>query len=313
MSQVGRIQLGIRHLVVLEAIARWGTATAAADRLNVTPSAISHRLREAERRLGVALTVREGSGMRLTEAAHRLSKSAERILDELGHAEIDAMRIGRGIGTIVRFGIGVYTYFSWLPDFLSHFRSVQPDIKIDVVGDSTHQPLQMLRDERVDVVLMPGKVAEKGFAAIHGMSDELVCVMAPNHPLACRNHIEACDLKDETHITYSTEILPGFEYDGFFRPGEHYPVRLVNMAVPEAVAELVSAGQGISILSRWAMEPRLQNGSLVSARLTAQGFPLEWNVLCRDTESKGEHIETTAATLARWLSESSQGDASISN
>ena len=307
MSQVGRVQLGIRHLVTLDAIAKWGTAAAAADRLNVTPSAISHRLREAERRLGVALTVRDGSGIRLTEAAQRLNKSTERILDELSHAEVDAMRIGRGVGTIVRFGIGVYNYFSWLPDFLSYFRDHQPDIEIEVVGDSTHEPLQKLRDERVDIVLMPGKVAEKGVSALHGMSDELVCVMAPTHPLACRNHIEASDLENETHISYSTEILSGFEYDGFFRPGEHYPVKLVNMSVPEAVAELVSAGQGISILSRWAMEPRLQNGSLVSARLTAQGFALEWNVLCRDTGSKGEHIAITAATLAQYLSEASRG------
>lgn len=305
MPQVGRVQLDIHHLVVLEAIEKWGTATAAADRLGITPSAISHRLREAERRLGVALTVREGSGMRLTEAALRLGEAADRILDELSRAEIDAVRIGRGVGSIVRLGIGTYSFYSWLPLFLSHFREVQPAIKIDVVGEATHQPLQNLRDERVDIVLLPGQIAEKGLSLIHGFTDELVCIMAPTHRLAGRDFVEAQDLKDETHITYSTEILPAFEYDSFFRPGGHYPVKLMNMALPEAVAELVAAGQGISILSKWSMGPRIRSGSLVSARLTPEGLPLHWSVAFRDKGPNCEQVELCARTLTHWLSQQS--------
>ena len=302
MSQVDRTRLGVRHLLLLEAIDRWGSATAAADRLGVTPSAVSHRLREAERRLGITLTTRDGSGMRLTEAAVRLSSAADRILDELARAEIDAIRIGRGIGRIVRLGIGTYSFFSWLPDFLHDFQGEQPAIKIDVVGEATHQPLASLREERVDIVLMPGRIDEREVAVIPCFTDELVCVVAPGHPLSGRSIVEAEDLRDQTHITYSTEILPGFEYDGFFRPGGHFPERLMNMAVPEAVAELVAAGQGISILSRWAMEPRLRSGAVVAARLTPAGLPLDWNIIYRKRETTSEHIASSAAMLADWLS-----------
>lgn len=275
-------RLEIRHLAVLQALARWQSATAAAAHLGITSSAISHRLREAERRLGIHLTLRVGSGLRLTEAGERLGQSATRIMDELARAEIDASRIGRGVGSVVRMGVGTYSNYNWLPRFMGDISARYPQTKLEVVGEATHQPLAHLRDETVDILLMPGQVAQRGITALTSLQDELVCVVAPDHRLAGRDSIEAADLRDETHVTYSSEILPGFEYDAFFRPGGHYPKRLMNIALPEAVMELVAAGLGISILSHWVVRPRLLRGELRALRLTPAGLPLPWTVALRD-------------------------------
>ncbi len=294
-------RLEIRHLAVLQALARWQSATAAADHLGITPSAISHRLREAERRLGIHLTQRIGSGLRLTEAGERIGQSATRILDELARSEIDAERIGRGIGSVVRIGIGTYSFYNWLPPFMRYFESIYPETKLEVLGEATHQPLSHLRDESVDVLLIPGPVNERGVVALPCHTDELVCVMAPSHHLAGRAFVEAIDLIQEIHVTYSSEILPGFEYDSFFRPGGHYPSRLMNIALPEAVMELVSAGLGISILSQWVVQPRLQRKELVAAKLTQDGLPLQWNVVLREQDFTAGDTAEVARILADWL------------
>lgn len=301
MFQPGASRLEIRHLAVLHEVARWGTASAAAEHLGLTPSAVSHRIREAERRLGIRLTLRVGSSMRLTEAGVRLVRAAEKVFDEMSRAEIDAARIGRGIGPVVRFGIGTYSFFAWLPDFISYLEAVSPETNLEVVGEATHHPLDYLRDERVDIVLLPGQVADRDVVVLPCFTDELVCVMSPNHDLAGRAVVEARDLAPEVHVTYSSEILPGFEYDRFFRPGGHYPRKLMNIAVPEAAAELVSAGIGISILSRWALTPRLGHGELRAAKLTEAGLPLPWNVAIRGNEIQNGVVERTAAILANWL------------
>lgn len=285
---------------MLHSIARWGTASAAAEQLNITPSAISHRLREAERRLGVQLTVRVGSGMRLTEAGERLAASAQRLIDELAHAETDALRIGRGVGSVIRIGIATYSYFQWLPAFLSHFHEALPETKIEVVGAATHRPLASLVDELVDVMLVPGQAPE-GFISSPAFTDELVCVVSPAHKLARQGIVTASDLSGEAHITYSADILPGFEYDQFFRPAGQYPARLVNIAVPEAVIEMVEANLGVSILSKWVIGARLKSGSLVSCRLTDRGLPLHWNVVTRNKPRKRKPIIRTAEILADWM------------
>jgi LysR family transcriptional regulator for metE and metH len=303
MLQPGSSRLDVRHLAVLHELARWGTASAAAEQLGVTPSAITHRLREAERRLGVRLTQRVGSGIRLTEAGLRLVRAAEKVFDELHRAEIDATRMGRGIGPVIRFAIGTYSFFTWLPGFLADFEILSPDTKFEVVGEATHRPLDFLRDERVDIVLMPGQVIERDLTAIPCFTDELVCVMAPRHPLAGRRSVEAVDLADQTHVTYSSEIQSGFEYDRFFRPGGHYPRTLMNIALPEAAIEIVASGVGMSILSRWVLAPRLRHGDLSVARLTAQGLPLPWTVVIRGKERQGGAVERAATALAGWLAQ----------
>ena len=48
----------LRALQAFEAVARSGSVVAAAEKLAVTPSAISHILRQLERRLGTVLFTR---------------------------------------------------------------------------------------------------------------------------------------------------------------------------------------------------------------------------------------------------------------
>lgn len=256
--------------------------------------------------MGVQLTARAGSGTRLTEAGERLAASAERMIDELARAETDARRIGRGVGSVIRIGIGTYSYFKWLPDFLSFFDDAMPETKVEVVGAATDRPLVSLVGEQVDVILVPGSAPE-GFTCTPAFSDELVCVVSPSHPLAGRPIVEASELSDETHITYSADILPGFEYDRFFKPAGYYPARLMNIAVPEAVIEMVEANLGISILSKWVVESRLRSGSLASCKLTEDGLPLQWNVVTHSKPRREKPIIRTAELLASWLANGKAG------
>jgi LysR family transcriptional regulator, glycine cleavage system transcriptional activator len=65
--------LPLLELVAVEAVIRLGSVAAAADELSVTPSAVSHRLRQIERALGVPLIERCGRGIAPTptgEACH---------------------------------------------------------------------------------------------------------------------------------------------------------------------------------------------------------------------------------------------------
>ena len=67
--------LDSRHLRVVAEVARTESVTRAADRLNVTQSAVSHQLREIEDRLGTAIFVRSGRRMLLTPAGRLLTPS----------------------------------------------------------------------------------------------------------------------------------------------------------------------------------------------------------------------------------------------
>jgi LysR family transcriptional regulator, regulator for metE and metH len=301
MAQLHVPRLEARHYILLEAISRLGSMSAAANELGVTPSAVTHRIREAERRLGVALTTRIGSRIELTVSGQRLAQSASRALDELSRAELDAERIGLGAGRIVRLCMGTYSFFHWLPSFLGRLSAIDPTVQIEIIGGTPREPLRLLHDDAVDLALIPGPLREeKRIVFIPMPPDELICVTAASHPLASRPFIEADDLTAETHLTYSAVVTEGFEYERFFRPAGRYPARLVPFAVPEAVQELVAANLGISILSKWSALPRLQRGEIAGTRLTRNGLTLDWHVALRQAEDASSPASICAAALALW-------------
>ena len=302
MAQHQQPKLEARHYILLQAIHRLGSMSAAADQLGVTPSAVTHRIREAERRLGISLTARHGSQLQLSLSGKRLAQSAERALDELFRAEIDATRIGRGAsGAVVRLGMATYNFFHWLPSFLKHLAVADPSLQIEILGEVTGEPLRLLHDNSVDVVLIPGPLRDEKRVTFHPFRrDELICITAPSHRLAARAFIEADDLTAETFQTYSAMVTEGFEYERFFRPAGRYPVRLVPLSVPEAVQELVAANLGISILSKWAAQPRLDRGEIAGIRLGREGMDLDWHAAIRETDADGSPAATCVKALATW-------------
>ena len=130
-----RPRLDIRHLEMILAISQEDTLADAARTLRVTPSALSHRIREAERRLGVSLYQKRGRSLRPTVAVDILANTAERLLSDLTQSERLAVASTEGVRHLIRLTVGVYNSFHWLPDFLSEFRKAHPDIDREVEAD----------------------------------------------------------------------------------------------------------------------------------------------------------------------------------
>jgi DNA-binding transcriptional LysR family regulator len=87
--------IDLRRLHVLRAVAHYGTVTAAARALHVTPSAASQQIRQLARDLGVDLLEPQGRGVRLTPAAESLLAHADAIQARWEEAELD-LRAGHG-------------------------------------------------------------------------------------------------------------------------------------------------------------------------------------------------------------------------
>lgn len=81
--------IDLRRLHVLRAVAHYGTVTAAARALHVTPSAASQQIRQLARDLGVDLLEPQGRGVRLTAAAESLLAHADAIAERWEAAELD--------------------------------------------------------------------------------------------------------------------------------------------------------------------------------------------------------------------------------
>ena len=113
-----------RHTDLLVALRHTGHLGQAAALLSISPSAASHRLKEAERRLGVGLTVAAGRSLRLTPAALHLAEVAEGARSSLRAAEETARWMASSASPTVRLALDFYDTAPWFGQLLGSDESL---------------------------------------------------------------------------------------------------------------------------------------------------------------------------------------------
>lgn len=294
------MKLSLEHLTMLRTMAETESVTGVADRLRVTPSAVSHRIREAERRLGVTLTERAGGKLRLSPAGARLERAARDIIAILDEAEDDARAMASGVTAFVRLGVTSYGPFRWIPRFIEHYAARRPDVEITLVTVQRDEVYSSLMQGKVDVSIIDDGMVPSGVERIPLFRDDLIAIMATDHPLAGKRSIQATDLRPYDFVTYSIERANGWEYDRFFAPASTLPRRMITVELIEAIVELVRSGYGVSILQRDLVAPSLERGEIAWAHLN-KGLDISWNAIIRPHEPADGEVQPMVAELTRWL------------
>ncbi|MGB0966927.1 MAG: LysR family transcriptional regulator [Halocynthiibacter sp.] len=293
--------LDLRHLQLIQAIIETGRITDAAEKLGVTPSALSHRLREAERRLDVPLFTRMHKRLRKTPAAEYMAVVAERVLSDISRAEEDVRRMNAGIQHVVRLSVEAYSNYRWLPSFIKFLKSRMEGIDIQIMAGARSDPLTSVLNRHIDIAVVSGNVAQAGLSEIPLFEDPLLYIMAPDHRLADRDFIEGTDIVGEPFITYTKVPEPDREFARLFRPTGSYPTWAATVELPEAIVELVASDLGTSVLSSWAMQTPLSEGRVKGARVTEEGVSVPWCAVLRTEDTREDDpILEVAELLAEW-------------
>lgn len=145
-------QLNYNHLRYFWVIAHEGGLARAADRMNVSPSALSVQLQKLEQQVGHALFDRVGKSLRLTEAgrvtlehADTIFKTGDELLNTLrGRADLDrkVLRVG-ALPTLSR---------NFQLEFLRPLVG-RDDVELIIRSGSLRDLLQDLQAQVIDVVL----------------------------------------------------------------------------------------------------------------------------------------------------------------
>ncbi|SIQ40915.1 LysR family transcriptional regulator [Marinobacterium stanieri] len=290
-------RISTRHLQMILSIASTGSVSEAANQIGLSQSALSHRIREAERLLNTEIFYRKNKRLIPTSAGKRLLQSAKVILGELERAEIDINKLSMGIKHVVRIGNEAYGNYQWLPRFLSGFLLEHPSMSVEIIPDVSLDPYTALRNGTIDLSIVSGILTHSGFRALPLLHDEMVVVMPQSHAMADREWLSPDEIAESPYITYHTNPGPGREYEQLFSRYQILPPSVIRAGVTEAVVEFVRAGAGISIMPTWAVRPYLQQGGLSTAKATQEGLFIDWNVLVRNDEPE----DSPASLLAEAI------------
>jgi LysR family transcriptional regulator for metE and metH len=292
------VDLEIRHLRLVVAVAAHGSLTAAAEGLHLTQSALSHQLRDIEERLGAPLFLRRNRKMTPTPAGQRLLETGQAVLSQLERAESAVREIGRERQGLLRVATECYTCYHWLPGVLQDFTARCPGIDVRVDLEATSRPIPLLLAGRLDLALTLSPVRDRRLAATPLFRDELVVLVPAGHPFASQAYVRPQQLAEESLFTYSSRE-DSYVFQRLLTPAGISPKRHQQVQLTEAIVELVRARLGVSVLARWAVQPYQDKGSLAAVRLTANGFYRNWSAVVprglASTAYVGEFLRLIAA------------------
>ena len=126
------MRIDILGLEAFLGIAEHGSFQRAAASLNVSPTALSHRLRKIEDDLGVQLISRTTRRVRLTPAGSNFLGPARRMFDELVASYEELRESGKQKQGFLAFGCLPTLALNLIPDAVARFAARHPEVKISI-------------------------------------------------------------------------------------------------------------------------------------------------------------------------------------
>lgn len=142
-----------RRLQYVVSTARYGSFTAAAERVGVTQSAITKSVADLERQLGFAIFNRTARGVLLTEQGQNFVARAARLLEETGELMGSASVGADPYSGVLRIGVCPASLEWLLVEPLTTLVARHPSIQLEIIGSSYDKSVQQLRTGATDVVV----------------------------------------------------------------------------------------------------------------------------------------------------------------
>ena len=259
--------LELRHLKTLTALREHGSLVAAATDLCLTPSAISHQLKELDQWFGVEVVNRRSRPVSFSNVGLRLLKLADDILPQIQIAHTDIARIVHGQTGRIIFSSECHSCFDWLMPLLNQYRQQYPDVDLDFVSGFESNPHELLQTEEFDLLITADPIALKGIEYFPIFEYESRLVLSNTHPLVRVEKITIQELAEQTLVTYPVDKHRLDIMAKLFIPANLHPKEIRTTELTQMLIQLVASGRGISALPDWVVNEYEQKGWVTSRRL----------------------------------------------
>ncbi|EAU54882.1 LysR family transcriptional regulator [Mariprofundus ferrooxydans] len=147
----------------------------AAEFLHLTPSAVSSRVRQLEREIGIQLFDRSRNGVGLTPAGYRLKERAEGLIQDWSNIRQDVLRRDEH-DLCLRIGATDVIWQIWLQSKLGSFMAVAPDSRFILRTGGRSELARMLINGALDGAVLTQEIKYPGISCQRVSELELIPV-----------------------------------------------------------------------------------------------------------------------------------------
>ncbi len=261
----------IRQLQIFAEATQLESFALVAEKLHITPAAVSFQIKQLESMVGFALFERVGKKSVLTTPGITLLGYAQSVLLALKDAD-QALRAMNGL-TGGRLSIGLISTAKYIvPHILARFQAENPGTEISLYDGNRQEIFDALVSGKVDLAVTGQVPADLPISAVPFVSNPSIIAAAPEHMLTAYDHLPLTSVIGEPFI--AREVGSGTRQlmDDFFGGFGLRPRISMTTSSNETIKQAVIAGMGLALLSRHTIGLELRLGLL--KELPIEGLPL---------------------------------------
>ncbi|MGH1361241.1 MAG: LysR family transcriptional regulator [Burkholderiaceae bacterium] len=209
------MNLTIRQLRAFVTVAELESFRLAAQRLNLTPGAVSLLIRDLEAQCEFSVFDRTTRRVSLSRAGRDFLPAAQTVLREMQSVVIAANDVRLGTDGVIRVAAPLVIASSLLPQAMAVYRAEHPKVMIRPVDCPNEMLVQCIETDQADIAIGPDRPAVDEVQRVAIFESPWVLWCSTTHPLARRRKITWKDLERESVIAagqdYETRVAQAFE------------------------------------------------------------------------------------------------------
>ena len=261
----------------------------AAKEKNLVVSAVSKRILDLEKSVGVNLFYRKKTGVELTPAGLEMQKHCTKIFNSINIMDESIKEYSLVSSGIVRVTANLSSITQFLPEDLSTFSKKFPKIKIKLKEKTSSGVISSVKESLSDIGIFSEHVENtERLRIIDYKSDTLVLVVPEYHPLVSKLTVK---IKDFVKFE-----MVGLEKGSSLQAMIDKQVQKQNLKMKkkletvsfEGIRGMVEAGLGISVLPTGAIKPYLKSSKLKIIKIDEEWAKRSIKIAIKNDDSIGK-------------------------
>jgi DNA-binding transcriptional LysR family regulator len=270
--------LDFRSIETFLWVVKLGSFRGAAQRLNTTQPAISQRIAQLEREMGVKLLNRDHRVASPTPSGRQMMVYAEKLIGLRSEmlAEVGDRSAMRGV---LRLGVAETIVHTWLPSLIKSVNTTYPNLSLEIEVDISPNLNAQLLAQEIELAFVLGP------SSASGVRNRVLCdypigfLASPALGLG-EGPVGLRDLARFPIITFPRKTQPYETVRSLFNRPDLPPIRLHASASLATVIHMAIEGLGIAVIPDAIVENELADGRLqridTDLKITPLTFSASW-------------------------------------
>jgi DNA-binding transcriptional LysR family regulator len=259
--------INYQHVQAFCAIVAEGSFSRAAASLHLTQPTVSSQIKALEKGLGTRLFERSAQGISLTQTGHAFYTYATQMMELSSRAQESVEQIHGLARGHLNLGASSVPGHYILPRALVCFKREAPGVEVSLTVSNSQEIRAGVHDGRFELGVVGEKARDERLRFEALLTDEMVAVVRPDHPLRARNSVCSAELLEWPLIIRERGSGTRATLERALGKVGIQPERLnvwLELGSSEAVKMAVRYADAVAVLSRWCLVDEEAGGLLRS-------------------------------------------------